>query len=136
MSPKDIVDQMMSKDAFSKWLGIKILVVEEGYCKLEMTTREEMVNGFGILHGGISYSLADSALAFASNSRGNHAVSIDTQISHLKKVGVNEKLIATSREISSSKSVGVYQIEITNSDNILVALFKGTVFRMDKEWGN
>lgn len=136
MSPKDIVDQMMSKDAFSKWLGIKILAVEEGYCKLEMTTREEMVNGFGILHGGITYSLADSALAFASNSRGNHAVSIDTQISHLKKVGANEKLTAISREISSSKSVGVYQIEISNSDNILVAIFKGTVFRMDKKWEN
>lgn len=136
MSPKDIVDQMMSKDAFSKWLGIKIFAVEEGYCKLEMTTREEMVNGFGILHGGITYSLADSALAFASNSRGNHAVSIDTQISHLKKVGANEKLTAISREISSSKSVGVYQIEISNSDNILVAIFKGTVFRMDKKWEN
>lgn len=124
----------MKNDAFSQWLGIKIIEVDNGFCKLEMRTRKEMLNGFGILHGGITYSLADSALAFASNAKGNHAISIETQISHIKKVSENETLTATSKAISNGKTIAIYQIEIHNKKNELVALFKGTVFRTNKNW--
>ena len=70
MTAPEIVAQMMRRDAFSQWLGVRVLSVSAGECSIEMTVREEMVNGFRVAHGGITYSLADSALAFASNSRG------------------------------------------------------------------
>jgi acyl-CoA thioesterase len=133
MQSHEIVNKMIDGDAFSQWLGITILNLNEGTCTLEMTTRPEMVNGFGILHGGITYSLADSALAFASNSQGKHAVSIETSISHLAKVGVDEQLVAIAKEISMSNRIAVYEVKITNERHELVALFKGTVYRM-KEW--
>lgn len=133
MQSHEIVYKMMDGDAFSQWLGITILNLEGGTCTLQMTTRPDMVNGFGILHGGITYSLADSALAFASNSQGKHAVSIETSISHLAKVVVNEQLVAIAKEISMSNRIAVYEVKITNARNELVALFKGTVYRM-KEW--
>jgi acyl-CoA thioesterase len=134
MKAKQIIAKMMHEDAFSQWLGIEIIELSEGFCVLKMTTRTEMLNGFGILHGGICYSLADSTLAFASNSRGFHAVSIDTQISHLKKIGPNEVLFAKSKEISSGKTISLYQIEIHNDKKDLVALFKGTVYKSAKAW--
>ena len=83
---KKVVDKMMSGDAFSQWLGIEILEIYEGFCKLRMTVRDEMTNGFNIAHGGIAYSLADSCLAFAANSDGVQSVSVETSISHTKKV--------------------------------------------------
>src|SRR5215213_6284087 len=103
-----IVDHMINKDLFSQWLGIERLGEGAGYCKLTMTVRHEMCNGFGIAHGGITYSLADSALAFASNSHGRHAVSIETSISHLQPLKPGDVLIATAEEKSCSNRIGVY----------------------------
>jgi acyl-CoA thioesterase len=134
MNSPEIVQTMMDGDAFSQWLGIEILSSGLGHCTLRMVTRPEMVNGFGILHGGITYSLADSALAFASNSHGQHAVSIDTGIAHLKKVGVGETLVAEAVELSLTKRVANYQVSVFNASRELVALFKGTVYRSDKQW--
>lgn len=129
-----IVDKMYENDAFSQWLGIEILEVRTGYSKIKMTTRPEMVNGFGIVHGGISFSFADSAFAFACNSPGRHAVSIDTSISHLKKIGVGELIFAEAIEENLSHKVGLYRIEVKNEKGDLVALFKGTNYRSSKEW--
>ena len=70
--PQAIVNKMFDQDAFSQWLGIEIVDVSDGYCQLKMTVRNDMLNGFKIAHGGIAYSLADSALAFASNSNGKN----------------------------------------------------------------
>lgn len=126
--PETIVHQMMNADAFSQWLGIEVVSIGLGVSKLSMVVREEMTNGFGIAHGGITYSLADSALAFASNSRGNHAVSIETSISHIQPVFVHDVLIAQAQELSRSSKIGVYQITIENQNKIIVAHFKGTVF--------
>jgi len=134
MTAQDIVSKMMDGDAFSQWLGIELLDIRDGFCSLQMTTRTEMLNGFGILHGGITYSLADSALAFASNSRGQHALSIETSISHLQKVGPNEKIFAVATEKSLSNRIALYEVEITNAQNELVALFKGTVYRKNSTW--
>ena len=129
-----IIDTMMKTDFFSQWLGIERLEEREGFCKLKMTVRKEMCNGFEIAHGGITYSLADSALAFASNSHGRQAVSIETIISHLKPLKAGEVIVATAEEKSRSKSIGVYEIRIEKEDGQLVALFKGTVFIKEKEW--
>lgn len=128
-----IVDRMMDKDLFSQWMGIERLGEGEGFCKLKMVIRPEMCNGFEIAHGGISYSFADSALAFASNSHGRQAVSIETSISHLKPLMPGDVLIAIAQEKSRSNKIAVYEVRVER-ENELVALFKGTVFRKEKEW--
>jgi acyl-CoA thioesterase len=133
-TPKEIVDLMMNDDSFSKWMGVKIDTIDNGICVLRASVKEEMLNGFRIAHGGITYSLADSALAFASNSRGVQCVSIETSISHVKKVFQGDVLIARASEVHRGKTTGIYNVEIVNQNNLLVALFKGTVFITDKEW--
>ena len=129
-----IVDAMMSKDYFSQWLGIERLEEKEGFCKLRMTVRREMCNGFEIAHGGISYSLADSALAFASNSHGRHAVSMETSISHIKPLKTGDVITATAEEKSRSNRIAIYDVRVEIENGELVALFKGTVFRKETEW--
>lgn len=129
-----IVDAMMEKDLFSQWLGIERIQEKEGYCKLKMTIREEMCNGFSIAHGGITFSLADSALAFASNSQGQHALSIETSISHIKSLKTGDIIIAEAIEKSKTSRIGIYEVRIENEKSELVALFKGTVFRKDAQW--
>ena len=131
---KQIVDKMMEKDLFSQWLGIERLEEREGYSKLKMTIRPEMCNGFDIAHGGISFSFADSALAFASNSRGRHAVSIDISISHIRAIRTGDTIIATAQEKNLSNNLGIYEVTVTKETGELVALFKGTVFRKETVW--
>ena len=125
---------MFEGDAFSKWLGIEIIEVSEGFCELKLVVREEMTNGFKIAHGGITYSLADSALAFASNSHGRQAVSIETSISHTKAVEIGDTLTAEATELNLTNATGIYDIKVTNQNDDVVALFKGTVYRTKKEW--
>ena len=129
-----VVDAMYDHDPFSQWLGIERLVVEQGKCVLKMKVRKEMLNGFDIAHGGICYSLADSALAFASNSHGRKAVSVETSISLPEQVKVNDVLTATAEEISLSNKIGIYYVTVTNQENKKVGLFKGTVYRTSKDW--
>lgn len=120
---------MIAKDAFSQWMGIEILVAEAGYVKISMKIRNEMTNGFGICHGGITFSLADSALAFASNSRGSISVALENNINYTKKVEVGDILIAETEEIQNGRTIGVYKIRVTNQNQDLVADFRGTVYR-------
>lgn len=133
-NPKEIVNTMMAKDLFSQWLGISVLETGLGSCKLQLTVRKEMVNGFGIAHGGITYCLSDSALAFASNSYGAQAVSIETSISHTAKVNEGDILTAEAKELSRSKKVAFYEVTIKNQENKTVSLFKGTVYITEKSW--
>jgi len=128
------IEKMYNNDAFSKWLGIQIKEISDGYCVAEMEVRKEMTNGFEIAHGGITFSLADSAFAFASNSRGKHAVSIETAVSHTKPVFVGDKLTATAKELNLTNKIGLYTVEVVNQMGHLVAHFKGTVYRMSKVW--
>jgi acyl-CoA thioesterase len=129
-----VIDKMYFNDAFSLWLGIERLEEYQGYCKLKMKVRTEMTNGFGILHGGISFSFADSALAFACNSYGKHAVSIECSINHLYPIHDGDVLVAEAREKSRSTHLGLYEITVTNQNDKLVALFKGMVYIKDKAW--
>jgi acyl-CoA thioesterase len=133
-TPKEIVDLMFDNDPFSQWLGIKRMSEEPGDVVLKMTVREEMLNGFGIAHGGIAYSLADSALAFASNSYGRHALSVETSISHVKKVKAGDVLTTRIKEVNLTNKIGIYQVFIENQNNKLIAVFKGTVYRTEKYW--
>ena len=129
-----IVKKMFDQDAFSQWLGIEIIEIKDGYCELKMKVRKEMLNGFQIAHGGIAYSLADSALAFASNSHGRKSLSVETSISHTVSVKESDVLTLTTKELSLSDKIGVYLITIINQNNEDVAYFKGTVYRTSKEW--
>jgi acyl-CoA thioesterase len=124
----EIIDAMMEKDQFSQWLGVKRMEERTGYCKLKMTIRQEMCNGFGIAHGGISFSLADSALAFASNSHGRKAVSMETFIAHIKSLKTGDVIIAEAMERNAGKTIGHYDVTITRENGELVSLFRGTVF--------
>ncbi|MCB0410376.1 MAG: hydroxyphenylacetyl-CoA thioesterase PaaI [Flavobacteriales bacterium] len=129
-----IVNKMMEADAFSQWLGIKILSSTKGSCKLQMTVRPEMCNGFGIIHGGITFSLADSALAFASNAHGRLSVALECSISYPNAVKVGDVLTATATEVSLTNKIGIYNIPVTNQNNEIVGVFKGSVYRTSKEW--
>lgn len=127
-----VVTQMMKEDLFSQWLGIEVIEIKEGYSKIKMTVREEMINGLGIIHGGVAFSLADSAFAFACNNRNNLSVALDTSINFLKPIRVNDVLFAEASEIHNGKSTGLYHILITNQHQNKVAVFKGTCFRTGK----
>jgi acyl-CoA thioesterase len=136
MSPESIVKLMMKDDLFSQWLGIEIVEIKLGKCSLKITVSKEMQNGFGIAHGGISYAMADSCLAFAANSYGSIALSIDTSIKHLKKVSVGDVLEAKSNQTSSSGNHQEYRILVTNQHDQLVADFKGKVHLSNKKWSS
>jgi len=126
---KEVVAKMMQDDLFSQWLGIEIIAVKEGYSKIKMTLRSEMVNGFGMIHGGIPFSLADSAFAFACNNRNNLSVALDTSITFTKSTQPGDVLIAEAKELHNGRSTGLYLITLTNQRNEQIALFKGTCFR-------
>src|ERR1700733_13547714 len=118
-----VVNKMMQDDLFSHWLGIEVIQIREGYSKIKMVIRKEMMNGLGIVHGGIAFSLADSAFAFACNSRNNLSVALDTSINFLKPVHADDELTAEATEIHNGKSTGLYQITIMNQHDHIVALF-------------
>jgi acyl-CoA thioesterase len=126
---KEVISHVFEQDLFSQWLGIEILEIREGYAKTKMTVRKEMINGLGIVHGGIAFSIADSTFAFACNNRNQLSVALDTSINFLKPLKVGDVITAESREVHNGKSTGLYQIEIFNQHNHMVALFKGTCFR-------
>lgn len=134
MTPTQVIDQMYNNDPFSQWLGIERVEETVGRVVLRMTIREEMLNGFGIAHGGITYSFADSALAFASNSHGQQAVSIETSISHTRPLRQGDIITAVAEEENLTSKIGIYRVVVTNSEGTTVALFKGTVYRTGKAW--
>ncbi len=130
--PQQVVDHMLEHDKFSEWMGIRVLDIREGYSKISMEIREEMLNGFGIVHGGIPFSMADSAFAFACNNRNNLSVALDVTISFMKALHVGDILTAEAKEIHNGRSTGVYLITLTNQKGEQVGLFKGTCFRTGK----
>ena len=132
MNPNSVVNHMMQHDAFSQWLGIEVLDVQEGYAKIRMVLREEMLNGFGVIHGGIAFSLADSAFAFACNNRNNLSMALDTSITFTKALKPYDTITAEAKELHNGRSTGLYLITVTNQANEQVALFKGTCFRTGK----
>ena len=127
-----VIAQVMQQDLFSQWLGIEVLEIKEGTSKIKMLVRAEMINGLGIVHGGIAFSFADSCFAFACNNRNILSVALDTSISFLKPVNVGDVLIAEATEMHNGRSTGLYHVTITNQKGHIVALFKGTCFRTNK----
>ena len=129
---EQVVNSMMKNDLFSQWLGIEVLTIREGYSKIQMQLRAEMINGFGVIHGGVTFSLADSCFAFACNNRNNLSMALDTSINFTKATKPNDVLTAEAKEMHNGKSTGLYLITVTNQNGEQVAFFKGTCFRTGK----
>ena len=129
-----VVGEMMARDAFSQWLGIRVLEVRPSAATVSMLVRQEMVNGFGVSHGGIAYSLADSALAFASNTHGRVTVSIENSITYPQPVHVGDELVAVAEEESASNRLGYYRVTVRRKDGEIVALFRGTTYKTKQDF--
>ncbi len=132
METNVLLEAMLAGDKFSEWLGIEILASEKGYCKLTCAIRPEMLNGVGTVHGGVTFAMADSAFAFACNMENNISVALDVHMSFTKAGRVGDVFTVEANEVFSSRKTGVYEIRITNQDNDLVGLFKGTCYRTGK----
>ncbi|GGH40435.1 thioesterase [Mangrovimonas yunxiaonensis] len=135
MKGEQIPHKMLSLDPFSTWLGIEILECEIGRCRVAMTVRKDMLNSMGKAHGGISYALADTAFGFAANTHGKFAVSIETSINHIEALEEGDYLVAESVIENVKNKLGFNIIEVKRG-NELVALFKGVVYRTQKNWTN
>ena len=133
LTGEQIPYKMLNQDTFSQWLGIEILECELGRCKLGMTIRKDMLNSMNKAHGGISYSLADTAFGFAANTHGKYAVSIETSINHIEALNEGDYLIAES-VIEKVKNKLAFNIVEVKREDELVALFKGVVYRTEKNW--
>lgn len=127
-----VVEHVLQQDLFSQWLGISVLEIKEGYSKITMTIRPEMINGLGIVHGGIAFSMADSCFAFACNNRNVLSVALDTSINFIKPVHPGDQLTAESKELHNGKNTGLYHVTITNQKGHAIAIFKGTCYRTNK----
>ncbi len=126
---RQIVDQMMARDAFSQWLGIEVLEVAPGRAVVRMTVRPEMLNGFAVAHGGVAFALADSALAFASNTCGVVTMTLESTVFFATPVCVGDVLTATAEEVSAGSRVALYDVVVTRADGTRVAFVRGTVYR-------
>ncbi len=122
------IKELIANDQFAKYNGIELMEVSAGSAVAKMVIGPNHLNGVGIVQGGAIYTLADLALAAASNSHGVTAVGLTSNIAYFKaeKSGT---LIATAREISLRRTVATYQVDVTNQDNELIASFQGTVYR-------
>jgi acyl-CoA thioesterase len=128
-----VVATMMGRDAFSRWLGIEVVHVAPRRATVRMTVRPDMLNGFGVCHGGVAYALADSALAFASNTHGQVTVSIENGITYPKRIEEGDVLTATAVEESATTKLGFFRVEVVRRGEI-VALFHGTVYDTGKQF--
>ncbi|HEX5970307.1 MAG TPA: hotdog fold thioesterase [Gemmatimonadaceae bacterium] len=128
-----VVTAMLAKDAFSQWLGVELVTLRPRACTLRMRVRSDMVNGFGVSHGGIVYSLADSALAFASNTNGHVTVSVDNTISYPVSVQVGDDLIAVAEEETAGARLGFYRVTVARQDGTVVGLLHATVYRTSQK---
>lgn len=133
MTPLKTVEYMLNQDAFSQWMGIKILEIKEKYCLLEMPIRAEMINGLKTVHGGVTFAFADSALAFSSNNCGEAAVALNCVINFTTAVRLGDTLFAESKLLTETRKTGIYDILITNQNKELVASFRGTVYKINKK---
>jgi len=131
-SPHDVLNLMLKRDRFSQWLGLEVDEIGPGYCKLHYRVTGEMLNGFENVHGGILFSAADSAFAFACNSHGILTVALDVSVSFARPCRLADLLTVEAREIHLGNRIGIYDVRTTNQEGQLVALFKGTAYRTGK----
>jgi len=129
---QDILEIMLSKDNFSRWLGLEVDACRDGYCRLHYRIRDDMLNGFGIVHGGILFSAADSAFAFACNAQGHITVALDVSISFALPAASGDELWVEAQQIHAGNKISLYDIRTTNAGGQLMCVFKGTAYRTSR----
>ena len=129
---KAVYYKMMERDYCSQWLGIEPIIIEEGYCKIKMQVRKEMLNGYGILHGGIAFTFADSAFAFAANSYGRLALSINGNMTYSKSAKEGDFLFAEAKALNVNHKTADFDVNIMNESGDIYYYFRGTVYRSSK----
>ena len=129
MTPKEraqkSAETMWNNDQASAWFGMRIDEIDEGFAMLSLTVEKKHTNGHGICHGGGTFALADSAFAFACNSRNQSTVAQHNTISYTTPVRLGDVLTATAKEISLIGRNGIYDVEVTNQEGLTVAQFRG-----------
>lgn len=133
MTPRETAEYILNQDAFMQWKGIKLIDVKEKYCLIEMPIKKEMINGLKTVHGGVTFSLADSALALSANNTNDASVALNCVISFSKAGRIGDIFRAESRLITETRKTGIYDITVKNQKGELIAVFKGTVYKLDKK---
>lgn len=133
LSAEEQVHSMLNHDPFSQWLGLKITSIEPGAVSATMKVRKDMLNGFDVCHGGVTFSFADSVLAFASNTYGRISVSIEASMTYPNPIYEGDELFAVAQELSRTKKIGCYDVKIRKKDNTLVGDFRGIVYITEKK---
>jgi len=131
-TPQQVAHAMLAKDKFTEWMGLQVDEVGAGYCRLHYTVREDMLNGFAVIHGGVLFAAADSAFAFACNSHGRLTLALDASITFTRAAKAGDTLTVTAKELYCGNRTGLYEVRTTNAEQELVALFKGTAYRTSK----
>jgi acyl-CoA thioesterase len=124
------IENIVQKDSFAKFLGIKVLSVGEGTATAQMTITKDHLNGAGTAHGGAIFSLGDTVFGAASNSREGLALAINVSISFFRAI-TEGKLTAVAEEISLHKKLATYIVRIFDDTSKIIALFQGTVYRKE-----
>ncbi|MBN1698507.1 MAG: hotdog fold thioesterase [Spirochaetales bacterium] len=122
------INRFASADNFAARTGIRLIEADEGYAKASMDITKDHLNSAGTVHGGVLFTLADFVFAVACNSYGTVAVAVHASISYFKAV-TEGTLSATAREVSLSRKLSSYTIEVKDSGGGLVALFQGMAYR-------
>jgi acyl-CoA thioesterase len=121
-------DAMYARDQAAQALGITVEKVGPGFARCRMTVREEMLNGHGTCHGGLTFTLADTAFAYACNACNRATVALGAQITFIAPARGGDELIATASERSRSGRTGVYDVEVCRADGTTLALFRGNAY--------
>ncbi len=128
MTPQDRAEKsaaaMMVNDETLRWLGMTLDTVGEGTAALSMTVERPHCNGHGMTHGGITFTLADTAFAYACNSRNRVTVAQHNMISYIAPGRLGDRLTATATELKAGRS-GIYDVTVTNQDGKVIAEFRG-----------
>ena len=134
MTPEQLAqacsDALHTNDQAAKLLGIDIIETSPGRSVLRMTVKPEMANGHGICHGGMIFSLCDTAFAHAGNSTNHNTVASGCSIDYLAPAHIGDSLTARAVERSRSGRTGVYDVEITNQEGVLIAVFRGKSYQI------
>ncbi|HVW70198.1 MAG TPA: hydroxyphenylacetyl-CoA thioesterase PaaI [Steroidobacteraceae bacterium] len=135
LAPQELAEKaaqaLYSTDRASQSHGIRIAEVRPGYARLTMMVREDMVNGHRICHGGMVFTLADSAFAFSCNSHNQNTVAAGAVIDFLAPAYEGDELTAVATEVWRTKRNGIYEITVTNQKGTRIALFRGRSYRID-----
>lgn len=125
---QEVAAEMLREDKASKHLDIQLESIDSGIAITRMVVRNDMVNGLGICHGGITFTLADTTFALACNSRNRRTVALACTINFVAASNVGDTLRAQAREVSVKGRIGIYDITVKNQDDELVAEFRGTSY--------